>query len=1106
MTQIYLQVQASEIRERDLREGKMEEDTTELPQQPVPNSTPTFPFMNSSSTARDVGFERIQYLSRNHYHHPGPPDALLGNDSPDTAIQKVVSGQWENYIRRHPLVVRPAFSASPQSFYLGRTTRSDGQVVHDFVNLNSIQVLYNSEDGRPFTLTGHLYSHLIQSPAATSVVWPLEVPYPADERIQSAMSSFTPLDDRNLHVPEDASRPTHEESNVSPTDDDAVAHSVSTPYCDDPAIYQVPQTSTPPSTTRSKDHQIQSTASAVTERKPSARHIGYSVIFGEAVSDSSESDPGSPPPLQYVSDSSGSDAFEYVPVDPCESCKGPPHRVFHDCPVWRLPSYSADETGLGTIYYMDDIISPEMLTKLLEEGEIDEFEPTHLGSTQPQDAPGLAFSAPDNTPVPAQPVPLPDVPPATASTMVPSEDLVMQNLRQILGLTTDQSKNIARMRDLARMAEAQAHTAFETLSAQLETMRSEEAVAETECVDQPRMSTMMTEAILTHRKSFSLTMGLQSRSSSSSVESDECQDERVEKDAASVADPLRFGTPGSVLGPMGDSGSQIVTDHGDSLAFAPLAVPSLSTETPNYSPIAPSYSPAVPAILSPQTDRSVESDNDYVDPQAVIDDAVGRIISGAPPKRLVYPESPPASPPASLSSEPSPTTSPHDDADSEVSNADTAEFLAAIVDVTGFPPIFQFNDGTDNTVGNELVLWTERQMERATYTRKWEVDFAAESLKTAYNAAYGPLCPYLDFPLMAANNFRELSKHVQQYRALTRTLPPDYAGPHLVAADAALDQPQSTVAMDLPRQSPAEQVPSSSAPVADHVDKTSAEDDDHVGKRKGTDSGISTDEHPRKRFRKFRGDSLRRHTLNAEAFKAAHLREPRVLGALALVRRELLSGIERVQDILVRERADFRAARERYFEENEWIIEYREDDPKFSGSRRLNHPLLFDVEAAKLQIIYILLYQRGLFELAALVDKLLALRFRDSYPIALLLTGGFLDYYAYPNDDSDFWDSLGSSSHDGSADMDLELGYPEESAPIAVTVDHPNPAHDDSMDGEDGHCAKRTAYSVDDAPARAPAGSDAQAEDYDIAAPRPFSPVASSLLFGGVSQSEMVVA
>ncbi|KAJ7688768.1 hypothetical protein B0H14DRAFT_2653048 [Mycena olivaceomarginata] len=146
---------------------------------------------------RVPAFEQIQYLSRDHYHVPGPPDADLGNDSPDMAVKRVVDAEWKSFIQQKPLNVSPAFSDSPQAVYFGSRRREDGQVVHDLVNLNAVQVLYNKDDGRPCTLTGHLYSHLVQSPSVTSTVWPLEVPYPSDARIQQVMDQFRPLDQRD---------------------------------------------------------------------------------------------------------------------------------------------------------------------------------------------------------------------------------------------------------------------------------------------------------------------------------------------------------------------------------------------------------------------------------------------------------------------------------------------------------------------------------------------------------------------------------------------------------------------------------------------------------------------------------------------------------------------------------------------------------------------------------------------------------------------------------------------------------------------------------------------------------------------------------------------
>ncbi|KAJ7443101.1 hypothetical protein B0H11DRAFT_2251175 [Mycena galericulata] len=984
--------------------------------------------MSSASSFPNSSFETVQYLSRNHYHRPGPPDARLGDDSPDAAIQRAVSLQWENFLQKRPLDVHPAFSASPQSFYLGSTVREDGQVVHDMVNLNSIQVLYNQEDGRPFTLTGHLYSHLLQSPSATSVVWPLETPYPSDTRIRAVMDDFASLD----HHPNNDSR--YAPYPTAPANDAAAApRSVSTPYCEDIAIYQVPQSRTSPPTVHPQDIILtqRETARDVDESAFRAGDVGYSVDFGHVVADSPRSTPESLPALSPASNSEEDD-FEYQPVETCESCSGPQHAAFYDCPAWRLPPYSTDNESEGAFYFVDDILRSEVLIKSLVSDSGTPFVATHLAA---------ASSQPENTPTIAHPAPLPAVAQPTAQTL--HESIVVNNLRQILGVeTSDEVHNLTQLRDLARMAADQASTAYEMFVAQIEEKRAElaaqnQAQSQFECVAQPNLSQMMTEAIVTHREPISLLSGV----GSSRVVAEEEEETGSSSSEEIGVDPLVFGRPGSALGPITEPSESEIRD-GETIT---TNLASLSTTSLGYSPLDS-------LLLSPRTDRSVESDNDFVDPQALIDDALHRIAAGSPTKRVVHPDSPPT-PPSPPSSDPSAAASPTDDADS-ISSIDSNDFLANAAQITGFPPIFQFNDGSDGTVGDEIFQWVEHQMEREEFSRNWDSEHIRESFNNARYTAYSILGELLDVDLMARENMERYKKNVEQFTTLARARAAHNAQPDAVALDTLPDPSQSSTSLDVSLQAPAEQVPSPPTSETELVDDHDVDDSNQTGKRKAASSrSSSSDAPPRKHFRKFRGDSLWRNVVHQEAFKAAHLLNPQVLGALSFVRRNIVDGITRTQDILVRERCDFRPARERYFSENEWVVDIRARPPRFAGSRRSIHPLLFDAEAAKLEVEYNALYDRHYYDLAWLVNDLLRIRFQDPYPIGLLLNAGFLDFYHPATDAADFWDRFGGSS--GSS-------HSPDAESVPDAVDHANHASDMDTDSEDAHRDKRLALSPDD--------------------------------------------
>ncbi|KAJ7429142.1 hypothetical protein B0H11DRAFT_1945765 [Mycena galericulata] len=1003
MTRLNDSIQRSHTAKRDKRGDEEKEEWRDEPVTITPESKPYSSDMSSASSFPNSSFETVQYLSRNHYHRPGPPDARLGGDSPDAAIQRA----------KRPLDVHPAFSASPQSFYLGSSTREDGQVVHDMVNLNSIQVLYNPEDGRPFTLTGHLYSHLLQSPSATSVVWPLEIPYPSDTRIRAITANN---DSRYAPYP------------TAPANDAAAAPR------------SVPQSRTSPSTVHPQDILLTQREATrdVDESAIRAGDVGYSVDFGHVVADSPRSTPESLPALSPASNSEEDD-FEYQPVE----------------------TYNESEVS--------DSGTP--------------FVATH---------PAAASSQPENTPTIAHPVPLPAVAQPTAQTL--HESIVVNNLRQILGVeTSDEVHNLTQLRDLARMAADQASTAYEMFVAQIEEKRAElaaqsQAQNKPECVAQPALSQMMTEAIITHREPFSLLKGV---GSSRAVAEEEEETESSSSEEIGV-DPLVFGRPGSALGPITEPSESEIRD-GETIT---TNLASLSTTSLGYSPLDS-------LLLSPRTDRSVESDNDFVDPQALIDDALHRIAAGSPTKRVVHPDSPPT-PPSPPSSDPSAAASPTDDADS-ISSIDSNDFLANAAQITGFPPIFQFNDGSDGTVGDEIFQWVEHQMEREEFSRNWDSEHIRESFNNARYTAYSILGELLDVDLMARENMERYKKNVEQFTTLARARAAHNAQPDTVALDTLPDPPQSSTSLDVSLQAPAEQVPSPPTSETELVDDHDVDDSNQTGKRKAASSrSSSSDAPPRKRFRKFRGDSLWRNVVHQEAFKAAHLLNPQVLGALSFVRRNIVDGITRTQDILVRERCDFRPARERYFSENEWVVDIRARPPRFAGSRRSIHPFLFDAEAAKLEVEYNALYDRHYYDLTWLVNDLLRIRFQDPYPIGLLLNAGFLDFYHPATDAADFWDRFGGSS--GSS-------HSPDAESVPDAVDHANHASDMDTDSEDAHRDKRLALSLDDDAPPFAAAHDAHDTnestgemETDTPAQRPLFRVPDSVFHRRVSRAETVAA
>ncbi|KAJ7109526.1 hypothetical protein C8R44DRAFT_884552 [Mycena epipterygia] len=934
---------------------------------------------NSPPRPHVAAFERIQYLSREYSHHPGPPDAQFIVDSPESAIQQAVKLQWDNYIQRRPLTVRPAFTVSPQSIYLGSTEGHDGQIIHDTVNLNAVHTLYNSSDGQPCTLHGHSFSRFIQTPLTASALWSLEVPYPSDVRIQEAMDRFTSLDTQH-----DSSA--HETSPKAPA-----AHTAPTQVVSEEAIvYPRAKDALPPEMTSQP------------QKQTASKDGSYSIIYGTAVPNRLDT-PDSMPDLESISSSDSESVFIYKVIEPCTACTGPQHRNISDCPAWQLPTKSNNET------------------------------PEQTRATTAEATPILSPLQLGFTPIIDQ-LPSTSIPPSR-------EHVAIQNLRQLLGLDPTEPESLAKMREIAHVAEMQAHQAVEVFTRKLEEYEAacnlEGTANSSTYVATPSPTTLMMDAILTNRPSFALKLGQR-------ADEDAGRDKEGEE-ANNVTDHV--SVPTSEQQCKGRSGAKahgpMILDD-ESLPTPPLS--SLDWSTLSSGAPSPFLSSDASNRGSPISERSVDYDLDIYNPREIINDAVRRVLANPPAKQIIYststsdmsdeelsrpflvPDNGDLSSssdfvgPLSTGTEPISSST---DLDDDTSSVDTAEFLDKLTHVTGFPLSYQNNDDTDNTMGAEVFQWVENQMEREELTHRWDAGFGGQPWKEAKNTAFMGLHRLLDLPQMAAENLRDLTRHVANYTTLYGNLPRDNSssGSASSVSDTSPDPTHSPTSLDYTLETPATEVPSHSIPLTEIINEDAISDEEDLReKRKQSGSGTSSVEHPRKRFRKFNGDTLRRKIIHHEAIKASCLAEPGILSQLAFVRQAMLEGAQRVEDILVREKCDFHAARQEYFTEHGWFLDVRNNTKRFISDSRLRHSLLSDTETAKFQVLGILLRQHQYYDLAYLVHDLLRIRFKDEYAIAHLLNAGYLDFVPSGGTDPEY---CGVPTPESSDMEGIELGTSE---------------------------------------------------------------------------------
>ncbi|KAJ7284742.1 hypothetical protein C8J57DRAFT_1217129 [Mycena rebaudengoi] len=146
-------------------------------------------------------YEPILFLDRTATSHPRCHDSDIGNCTPIQVIDTSVHREWHNYLWQEPIHLRPGFSATAQLSYHGVEVDERGQRIHHLSSLNAIQIITEPENGRSSTLLGHAYTYFLECPDPGHKWRGREAPYPSPERITSAMASLTHSDEPALAFP-----------------------------------------------------------------------------------------------------------------------------------------------------------------------------------------------------------------------------------------------------------------------------------------------------------------------------------------------------------------------------------------------------------------------------------------------------------------------------------------------------------------------------------------------------------------------------------------------------------------------------------------------------------------------------------------------------------------------------------------------------------------------------------------------------------------------------------------------------------------------------------------------------------------------------------------
>ncbi|KAJ7026335.1 hypothetical protein C8F04DRAFT_1190654 [Mycena alexandri] len=908
MIKLDVSLQVGKISNKDKRKGEKGKNLTfhfseETP--PLINLDPMS--VHAPTQPMTIPFEEIQYLARTHIHHPGAANEEIIDEDPELAVRNAVSAQWRNYMQKHPLDVHPSFSASPQTIYLGSLELENGQLAHDLIQLNSVTVLYYQEDKRPCTLTGHRYTRLFTVPQSASTIWPFEVPYPSDAHLESVMADFAPPGQR-------------QEDSVSLRSAFA-ATATSTPRVSDPAedVHAPAYTRARASPAKTKvvgpgDAPEYCRSVSATETSPNELVVSddRSEVSMDERSGSGSSTPSSLPDLISISDSEYS--LEYYPPN-CTRCGQLPHDRVDQCTEWMLPP-QMHTPGLFNF----SIARSQQLTNNLAEGT-----PTVTGATPDAGTPlptnerPTGFFNPDGTYAP------------NAHYWTTHDDTVLYNFQAILGLNPHTPGDLERLRQVAQVAEMQIHQVSAIIECryqesqqveaqrveqheysqqleaeqevlrrasraadddmrrrqeqaeELEILRRESRAAEYE--QESSFVSLLTSTILTHRRPFALTMGLKAKEDNAEI------GPAVQRSGDTIRE-----FPSAVLSTESDS------------AEIPSDIP-LSATTTNARSTSPTEIISPASSPSPVTDRSADYEFECFSPNEIINAAIYRISVHCSDVQLEEPE------PLDLRASANATfgdPAVHTTADAALTDAgmvlsspsvsdsgesfDTQDFLQSVEENVG-PPFTQNRDESGDTMGVSLIHWAEEQMARADHSRRWDVGFTTSPLQSARQIIWGPLRFMLDFPQMAADNLRDLNHSLATYSSI-------FDDSSTTSSSSSRDPNTSDHGDmdDVTSTSDAVNVPLPSA-LADNVvnviagDTESESDSEELGAKRR--HGESVHGRPRKRFRKFSGDSLRREVIYNEALKAASLLDADIIGNLTSIRHGLLEGGRRLESLLV---------------------------------------------------------------------------------------------------------------------------------------------------------------------------------------------------------------
>ncbi|KAJ7612798.1 hypothetical protein DFH06DRAFT_1344885 [Mycena polygramma] len=1005
--------------------------TLRTPAEPevAPPALPAMPYVSPFST---TPYEEVQYLSRQSIHHP-PPQALMLAPQPNDAIssiQGVLHEQWGKYLRREPADVTPAFTAAPQSKYVGCYERPDGQLVHRSIAMNSLEVLTNEQTGLPYSIVGHTVRDTYAAPASNSTVWPLELFYPTSERLHDAMSQCL----REPPDEGDSGFPIH-----------------ATPECPPLPGFHDSMTVQQGNPSLARDAANQFTRRYRQEGSLDVPSVGESASLGSVMNDA----PRSRPPMQSdeqtasearsasslspQSEGTASSMPSLVPLPPIETEL---RRLNRDIAARARQDLIVDDSLCGDRSHQESVTDDLRMDESLGICDIC-FEPEHppwrpCSATSPQTPPYM---------IPGHPL----TPPRLDATVLPDDDsdedeheqrqreadrAVKEALRPILEDFVNLPFLEGEALDHIAFHAQEMREAFEDLIAALEARRTE-GRTNAAGMERELNATRSRIGSLQRRDAQARATGL------SAIEAEAAEALRALSTHAtrpsSNASPLvrpttpAFDAPQERRRPISSGanaveGSVIPEDPRKTKFFG-----SPQTDLSEYSyeefdlyartPDQPRVN--TNGVISPAvTEWSVSSSDFDIEPERIIDEAIYRVRAQQEEASLVARANASREARGTLSSLSSEEGSPADAArfihpfdrpdhrseqdrmpghEGQALVATVAPTFDHLVDAASDLRHRAFRYRTAKEQFNELCDWMVEGRQGQNEALQWEDNVHGEPIREALKVLHGPLARFVDYPAMASESLAAFRGHAPLDIHSRSARPDAVSPPNLFQSPTSLD-------FSLPdRSSP---LPSVNTMQSDNTDEGFVMEPLHTGrKRERPPVSAAEEEMEARRRRKF----------------PTGLAEADVVRLFAGIRRGFLEGFQRIED-LVWARYDVSQVRDHY----QFIAQYCDNTRSTVAYQDhfpvglIRHAMLCDSEAARMQVIYEVLRDNNRHVLATLLADILTLRLRDTYAVSQLLNAGYLDT-VYPPELNNYWELLGdpdSDSSDTSEDSSVsELGY-----------------------------------------------------------------------------------